>query len=150
MSSTVQCPNCKQPVTADSEFCIFCGTKLPAIPRTPKFSSSASGGYAKAMMKCKNGHEFDDASLLYCPICGLPFEGAPDYYVPSGESWRCTCGYVNQADNAFCEGCSRPKEPKPSGRIRAPETKSSTTYIPEGMYTPTDDDLMPKKRLNKR
>lgn len=148
MPSTVECPNCKQPVTPDSEFCIFCGTKIPATAHTLGYSSSSSSGYEKAIKKCKNGHEFDDASLLYCPICGLPFEGGGPY-IPLAKTWTCTCGHVNPSENAFCEGCSRPKEPKTSRRISATETKSSTAYIPDGMYTPTDDDLRPKKRFNK-
>lgn len=147
MAGTVQCPNCKQSVTSDNEFCIFCGTKLSAAVCTPGYSSTLSGGYKKGIKKCKNGHEFDDASLLYCSICGLPLEGTS---APSGEKWTCSCGHMNPADNAFCEECGRPKEADWVRRVSPAETKNSTAFIPEGMYTPTDDDLRPKKRSGRR
>ena len=148
MASTVQCPNCNQAVTSDSKFCIFCGIELPAPVYIPGGHSASSDGNKKAIKKCKNGHTFDDASLVYCPECGLPFEETTEP-IPLGKTWTCDRGHVNPADNAFCEYCGLPREPK----VRlssSSDTKSSTTNIPEGMYTPTDADLEPKKRANKQ
>lgn len=141
MSSMVQCPNCKQMVTRDSDFCIFCGARMPVTDRSEADDPAYGAG---AVKRCRNGHEFTDDSLVYCPICGLPFTSSPA--AVSGGTWRCSCGHDNPADNAFCELCSKPKEARPSRRPAEVPAKSEEIEIPDGMYTPTADDLRPKRR----
>ena len=143
MADVVQCPNCKQMVTKDSVFCIFCGTKIPAVPETTVSSPGVT-----AIRRCKNGHEFDDAGLVYCPVCGIPFEDSAAPEAPAetpGATWKCSCGHENSTECGFCTECGRPRsESKETGRIKAAEHKFETGVIPEGMYTPTADDLKPK------
>lgn len=142
MSDVVKCPNCNQPVTADSEFCIFCGTKLPALEAVPE--KTYPEPETTTVRKCKNGHEFTDDKLTYCPLCGLPFESA-ETPLPKDETWICACGNTNPSDSNFCEKCGRSKELKtPRRKPEAPKPTGSTV-IPEGMYTPTPDDLKKKK-----
>lgn len=139
MSRIKECPNCKQPVDEDNAFCIFCGAKIPVSAEAP--SDDPGGETAGTVKKCANGHEFDDPKLDYCPVCGLPLtsSSAPAPAPYTGETWKCSCGAVNPEDDAFCQSCgkarkaaSRPaSDPKPG--------------IPEGMYVPTDADLLPKK-----
>ena len=143
MAATVTCPNCKQPVAADSEYCVFCGMKLPVKTYVSESTPIHLGDRKKGTKKCKNGHEFDDDSLSFCPICGLPFDVGAGITISADETWKCSCGHVNPGDNEFCENCGRPKEPKVSSRISTTDVKSSTAYIP------TDDDLKPKKRSNR-
>ena len=141
MSSMVQCPNCKQMVTKDCDFCIFCGARIPAADSSAP-DEPAHGG--DAVKRCRNGHEFTDDSLVYCPICGLPFTSSAA--AGSGSGWKCSCGHDNPADNAFCELCGRPKDAKPARRSAEAPAESEATVIPDGMYTPTADDLKPKRR----
>lgn len=136
----LKCPNCMQTVTDDSEFCIFCGTKLPSSGAAASVVSSGTvGGISK---KCKNGHEFEDPDLLFCPICGLPFDESVSS-TPTGHTWKCSCGHINPEDNNFCESCSRAKERK----VRvAPDRKAEPTFIPEGMFIPSEGDLIRRKK----
>lgn len=142
MSDVVKCPNCNQSVTADSEFCIFCGTKLPVFETVPEEMHSEPE--TTIVRKCKNGHEFTDGKLTYCPICGLPFDDTK-FTPPKEETWTCTCGNTNSADSNYCEKCGRSKVLKPSKRKPDEPKPSGGTIIPEGMYAPTPDDLKKKK-----
>ena len=142
MPDVVKCPNCNQPVTADSDFCIFCGTKLPAIKPVSEEIHSETG--TTTVRRCRNGHEFTYDKLAYCPLCGLPFE---EVEMPPSkeETWTCTCGNINPSDSNFCEKCGRSKEMKaPKRKLETPKPTGSTA-IPEGMYTPTLDDLKKKR-----
>ena len=138
----IKCPNCKQTVTADSEFCIFCGTKLPS---TSAVTTPVPAGTSRSVLKkCKNGHEFDDADLLYCPICGLPFAGSVSKPI-AGPTWKCSCGHENPGENNFCENCSRAKEIKKRTLPTEPPAIEHME-IPAGMFAPSEGDLIRKKR----
>ena len=142
MSEMNQCPNCRQMVAADSGYCIFCGTRMPAV--TASVFPEVSHGSGR-IMRCRNGHEFEDDSLSYCPVCGLPFgDPEPSSPVFSGETWKCSCGRENPAENLYCEECGRTKDPGPSGRKETAPPRNDVP-IPEGMYIPTPDDLRPKR-----
>lgn len=139
MARIRECPNCKQRVDDDNVFCVFCGAKIPDTAETLVVEST---GTVK-MKKCPNGHEFADEMLDHCPVCGLPVAAIVEPVSGSGDIWKCSCGYDNPLDNAFCQHCGKPKESV--GRSRPAD---SGTTIPTGMYVPTDADLMPKKARN--
>ncbi len=141
MSKIKECPNCRQPVDGDSLFCIFCGARFPdstdEIPASPEPAPSG------AVKKCANGHEFNDPKLDYCPACGLPLfpSGEPSTSSPAvdPDSWICSCGEANPAENPFCQACGKPREPG-----KRPERPDQP--YPDGMYPPTDEDLKPKRQ----
>ena len=139
MTDVCKCPNCNQPVAADNQFCIFCGTKLPAFEKTPETDEGGVPGTA-AVRKCRNGHEFTDDLLTYCPICGLPLEKA----AAEEANWTCICGHVNVSETHFCVKCGRPEGAKPPER-KPKEKTGPGGAVPEGMYIPTADDLRKKR-----
>ena len=144
MSEMKKCTNCGQMVSADSEYCIFCGTRIPDSA-APVSAASGTGGGSGRVRRCRNGHVFEDDSLSYCPECGLPFGDSEAPPPPvRGETWKCFCSRENPVENLFCEECGRPRAAKRS-RIRESDPPPAEGIpIPEGMYTPTPDDLKPK------
>lgn len=143
------CPNCHQPVEGGNEFCIYCGMRIPAA------GSSSAAPVAPApvstIRRCKNGHTFDDADLLFCPVCGIPFGDAPapartpvpahtPAPAPAADTWACACGHSNPADFTFCESCGTRRVHKDRCRPEKPEM-----VIPEGMHMPTESDLIRRR-----
>ncbi|MBQ9827208.1 MAG: zinc ribbon domain-containing protein, partial [Lachnospiraceae bacterium] len=70
MANYIECPNCKQKVPAGDSFCNYCGVKLPEGPVMSDDPAPSEG----VIKRCRNGHEFNDPELDFCPICGFPLE----------------------------------------------------------------------------
>ena len=149
MPAYVTCPNCGQKVSAENDFCIFCGTKLPAtaVSAEPPVSESPSFSGSGKRRTCGNGHVCCDDELTFCPECGLPLDpvsgSEPPAPPPSGGTWSCPrCGDANPADMDYCRNCGTRR---PGARS---ETETKFT-IPAGMAVPSADDLRPKKAARK-
>lgn len=120
MEMTIQCPNCLQQVPNTDDYCMYCGVKL---------NKAASWGKPKEPVSvkkyCPNGHGFDDPELVFCPVCGLPFdEAVRRKRTPEHESLP---------------------EPEP---IRGRHVRTEPSY-PEGMHAPTNNDLLCKRKSSR-
>lgn len=161
MAATRICPNCAQPNDDDSDFCIYCGTRLPV-------ASPTIGN----IRRCGNGHEIDDPELNYCPICGLPLDSV--LVVTSAKSsilWTClACGISNPDDKAYCGNCGKPKGFRPTSHasdpiVRSPHVSTNpsdygyerreifppveVTNAMDGLEAPGDNALI-RKKVGKR
>lgn len=89
----VYCPNCRNKVTANSNFCNYCGKEIPAVinESIPAFPYNESYGFWKVTtegdvegrtMKDLGVHEghIDEIAQALSPACyySLHFEAAPD------------------------------------------------------------------------
>lgn len=141
-----KCPNCLQDVSEEFEFCTVCGTRRPdEAPSMPK-------------IKCINGHEFEDADLIYCPICGVSL--SPEAEVLPNTPWQCYCGHVNGEGYRFCENCGKaykdvfapvpPAPPAPPMPDPVPHPRPRPMPEPvediEGLRIPTGSDIVRKNR----
>lgn len=84
-SISFKCPACFREVPAGNRFCIFCGREMAGSPpkaeeRKPvaSFYGGMPGTEARQeAFTCPNGHEVADASLGFCPVCGMPLVNDP-------------------------------------------------------------------------
>lgn len=96
-SISFKCPRCFKEVPDGNRFCIFCGQEISAartggqkLPNPVSLRNHLFGnGNTNAApdlrqeeprpvsQSCPNGHEVADASLGFCPVCGVPLVNGP-------------------------------------------------------------------------
>lgn len=95
------CPNCGMSVPEDNLFCEACGTRYEAPAAT----------VSNNQRRCPNGHPVENDEYSFCIICGVKLIEQEEIVIPEPvpSGWTCSCGGKNDADNAFCITCGKPK-----------------------------------------